>query len=94
MAYKLILHRPNGKPSATLTTTSAPLVAATIQGWLGYAPAEWFDEHGELTVAITHNGQPIDTAVLTEHIERSVDLTGNDKAVDAARRHNPKAGEQ
>jgi hypothetical protein len=77
-------------PSGTLATVSPRLVAATIEGWLDHAPDEWRDEHGELTVRIMHNGQPIDTAVLAEHIEQFRELTGDDESIEAARRGNPK----
>jgi hypothetical protein len=90
VSYRLTLTRPNGKPSATLRTTSPQLVAATLEGWLDHAPAEWFDPHGELTVGITHHGQPISTAVLGEHIAQFRELTGDDAAIEAARRGNPK----
>jgi hypothetical protein len=90
VSYRLTLARPNGKPSATLSTTSPQLVAATLEGWLDHAPAEWFDTHGELTVEITHHRQPISTAVLGEHIAQFRELTGDDEAIAEARRGNPK----
>jgi hypothetical protein len=90
VSYTVTLIRPNGKPSGTLATSSPLLVAATIEGWLDHAPAEWRDAHGELTVRMMHNRQPIDTAVLAEHIAQFRDLTGDDAAIAEARRGNPK----